>query len=78
MGLKVRQNWVIKGLKAGQNSSKPTFYPAFNPFRDIDKNPFLTHFKGGELFAEKGSEAVPTQHNTHAGKRSATGCSATV
>ena len=46
MGPKVGQNWVL-GSKSGLKCVKTHFLPTLNPFRGTDKNPFLTHFKGG-------------------------------
>ena len=46
-----------------QTASEPTL----NPSRTLTKTNFLPTLRGVELLAEKGPEAVPTQHN----KRSA-------
>ena len=48
--LKWVQEWVKTGFwgaKKWVNTSEPTFLPTLNPFGNIDKNPFLTQFKGG-------------------------------
>ena len=58
MGIKVG----FLGAKVGENGSKPTCLPTLDPLRDIDKNPFLTHFKGGSFsVSKKGPQAALTQ-----------------
>ena len=61
------KNRISQGVEnRGSPISVPLALRVFthlNPFRDIGKNPFFPHFNGGwKLFAEKGPEAVPTQH----------------
>ena len=62
MGSKVVK---VFGCKSGfENGSNPTFEPTLDPFRDIDKNPLLTHFQGGwKLFSKRGPGAALTQRN---------------
>ena len=48
-GLKWVQKWVerwVFGCKSGPQWVKTHLLETVDPFRDIDKNPFLTHFKG--------------------------------
>ena len=43
-----QKNKGKKIREVGENRSKPPFSPTLDPLRDIDENPFLTHFKGCE------------------------------
>ena len=67
MGPKVGKSGVL-GAEVGENGSKPTFLPTLNPFRDIDQNHFLTHFKGVEFVSKKGPEAALTQQKSFGGR----------
>ena len=56
-GPKAGKRWGFWGARV-KMSQNPHVYP----LRNIDKSPFLTHFKGvWKFFSKKGPEAAPTQ-----------------
>ena len=60
------QKWlqtVLRGTQVVEHGSQPTVYPLWTRFGTLTKTHLKRTSEGGWNFAEKGSEAVPTQHN---------------